>query len=75
MTDQGNIVLELLDVPEDKVCEVDLGDLNVGVGRPHDELLLLRRDLGHLVLASNGDRGAEEPVEEVGWLSHFRGSF
>ena len=58
LTDQRNVVLELFDVSEDKVGEVDLGDLDVGVGRPHDELLLLWRDLRHLVFAADGNRGA-----------------
>ena len=61
VTDQGNVVLELFDVPEDEVGEVDFGNLDVGVGRPHDELLLLRRDLRHLVLAAGRDGGAHEP--------------
>ena len=60
-TNQGNVVLPLLDVPEDKVGDVDLGDLDVGVGRADDELLFLRRDLRHLVLGAGEDGGAHEP--------------
>ena len=62
LTDQRNVVLELFDVSEDEVGEVDLGNLDVGVGRPHDELLLLRRDLRHLVLGADGNGGAHVPV-------------
>ena len=64
LTDQCDVVLPLLDVPEDEVGEVDLGDLDLRVGRPDDELLLLRRDIGHLVLGGHHNRGPQEPAEK-----------
>ena len=65
LTDQCDVVLPLLDVPEDEVGEVDLGDLDLRVGRPDDELLLLRRDLGHLVLGGHNNGGPQEPEEKM----------
>ena len=63
LTDQCDVVFPLLDVPEHEVGEVDLGNLDLRVGRPDDELLLLRRDLGHLVLGAYRHGGAQVPSD------------
>ena len=55
VTDQSNFVLKLFDVSEDEVGKIDLGNLDVGVGRPHDKLLFLWRDLRHFVFAAYGN--------------------
>ena len=53
---QGDFVGPLVDVLPHVVGQVDLGDLDVGVGAPDDVGLVLGGDLGELVLAWKKDK-------------------